>query len=356
MALDQPLFTNQRYECRIGFSVCMRPTHCTEGLTLLFFAFVGFYMLTLKALARACVASVAPELAQACPCLDRLARAPLTSETTDEIPSVGHSAAVLATCALPPSAMSIGAELRCRGGHPPPLPPVWSAPPAASQTSAAAAWAASATVTLLGTGSAEPSRHRGSSGIYLESGRGHGVLLDAGEGIYNQMVRIRMRRANVYVLSIDSWGKDIESLNMISRTAACQVHLWGWREACLRVLRLRLVWISHKHADHCLGIQTLLGTSQRQTLWRVIGSPSCIPQHYLNIPRLLALYFRSKTCAVTLDRISLRWLLLDRTASDSGLTRRGKIGACHTFTLCIFADFCLQPPTWDKSRTHSSTV
>ena len=49
-------------------------------------------------------------------------------------------------------------------------------------------WGLAATVTFLGTGSAEPSKHRGSSGLLLDSGCGDAILLDAGEGVFNQMV------------------------------------------------------------------------------------------------------------------------------------------------------------------------
>ena len=42
---------------------------------------------------------------------------------------------------------------------------------------------------FLGTGCAEPSKHRGSSGIHLRLHGGRGALIDAGEGVHGQLVR-----------------------------------------------------------------------------------------------------------------------------------------------------------------------
>ena len=44
-------------------------------------------------------------------------------------------------------------------------------------------------LTFLGTGCAEPSKYRGSSAIHLCLKNGRGLLLDAGEGAFGQMVR-----------------------------------------------------------------------------------------------------------------------------------------------------------------------
>jgi hypothetical protein len=54
-------------------------------------------------------------------------------------------------------------------------------------------------VTFLGTGSAIPSKYRNVSGILLETGKGKSsgggaVMLDAGEGSWQQMVRIQVAK------------------------------------------------------------------------------------------------------------------------------------------------------------------
>ena len=77
-------------------------------------------------------------------------------------------------------------------------------------------------VTFLGTGCAEPSKYRGSTGILVEWAHGS-VLLDCGEGAWGQMVR-----------------------------------LFGEEGARKRASRLACVWVSHKHADHLLGLASLL--------------------------------------------------------------------------------------------------
>ena len=44
-------------------------------------------------------------------------------------------------------------------------------------------------VLFLGTGCAEPSKYRGSSGIHVRLGNDRGLLLDAGEGVWGQLLR-----------------------------------------------------------------------------------------------------------------------------------------------------------------------
>ncbi|KAF1322698.1 Zinc phosphodiesterase, partial [Globisporangium splendens] len=117
---------------------------------------------------------------------------------------------------------------------------------------------------ILGTGSAAPSRLRGSTGIYLELKRQavlaldssyHGdtltdsMLIDCGEGTYGQLWR--------------QFGDD---------TAAC-------------IGGLRCIWISHSHADHQCGLARILheyarfhtsrGLSQKQGLL-IIGPDSVL--------------------------------------------------------------------------------
>lgn len=47
---------------------------------------------------------------------------------------------------------------------------------------------------FLGTGCAEPSKYRGASALHLRPAPGAGLLLDAGEGAWGQLVRFYGRR------------------------------------------------------------------------------------------------------------------------------------------------------------------
>lgn len=74
-----------------------------------------------------------------------------------------------------------------------PRPPEQQPPsgqPTLSQTHAEAALQREGGhVLFLGTGCAEPSKYRGSSGVHLRLGNSKGLLIDAGEGILGQLVR-----------------------------------------------------------------------------------------------------------------------------------------------------------------------
>ena len=78
-------------------------------------------------------------------------------------------------------------------------------------------------VTTLGTGSALPSKHRNVSSTHLDIPGMGGILLDAGEGTVGQLRR--------------RFGPD------------------GVRNV---YLQLKMVFISHMHADHHFGLQALL--------------------------------------------------------------------------------------------------
>ncbi|GIM10126.1 hypothetical protein Vretimale_13897 [Volvox reticuliferus] len=99
-------------------------------------------------------------------------------------------------------------------------------------------------VLFLGTGCAEPSKYRGASAVLvmgLGPTRGS-LLIDAGEGTYGAMVR------------------------------------WlGPRGAMEQVASLELIWISHKHPDHLLGLPALLearGKGRRQMTSLLVVGPS----------------------------------------------------------------------------------
>lgn len=97
-------------------------------------------------------------------------------------------------------------------------------------------------VVFLGTGSAEPSQHRGASAIYLNPGNGYaGFLLDCGEGCYGQLVRFH-----------------------------------GPQAAGALISNLTGIWISHRHADHMAGILQIIA-----------HYPSTLPPLFLIGPRSL---------------------------------------------------------------------
>ena len=81
---------------------------------------------------------------------------------------------------------------------------------------------------FLGTGSSAPAKYRNVSGIFFDSRRFGTAFLDCGEGSFGQMLRI-----------------------------------YGERDARDRLRRLRLVWISHIHADHHAGLPSILVERRR---------------------------------------------------------------------------------------------
>lgn len=87
----------------------------------------------------------------------------------------------------------------------------------------------------LGTGSALPSQYRNVTGQYLWTGHG-GVLLDGGEGTYHQLVRLFGPPGSRH-----SAGRGAKPA-----------------DAGMAVDKLALVWISHLHADHHLGLPRLI--------------------------------------------------------------------------------------------------
>lgn len=109
---------------------------------------------------------------------------------------------------------------------------------------------------VLGTGSAVPSKYRNVTGMLvqipgkacqLDSGHGSSgalMVLDAGEGTWQQMVR--MAHHHPALLSNDG-AAAAESISAAHALAA----------------RVRVVWISHPHADHHLGITRILAECKR---------------------------------------------------------------------------------------------
>jgi ribonuclease Z len=129
-----------------------------------------------------------------------------------------------------PEAMQLAATMRAGWAAPSatPLPPALQALVPGS--------ANDAEVVFLGTGAAIPSKYRNVSGILVQMpGRG-GCILDCGEGTLGQLRR-----------------------------------RYGAAGADALLASLRLIWISHIHADHHVGIISLLAARRR-----VLG-PDCEP-------------------------------------------------------------------------------
>eukprot|EP00210_Caulerpa_lentillifera_P001052 g1015.t1 len=102
-------------------------------------------------------------------------------------------------------------------------------------------------ITFLGTGASIPSKYRNVTGIYLDFFDKGSMLLDCGEGSYGQLIR--------------RFGKD---------------------QAEQAIKKLKCIWISHIHADHHIGLPTIL--MQRQKLvdrndppLLIIGPPPLYP-------------------------------------------------------------------------------
>lgn len=102
-------------------------------------------------------------------------------------------------------------------------------------------------ILFLGTGSAEPSKYRGPSGIFIKvpfCEREEYILLECGEGTFGQLVR-----------------------------------MFGYPGAMERIAKTRCVWISHRHADHMSGLIELLcrrSTCKASGGILVLGPNACI--------------------------------------------------------------------------------
>jgi len=97
-----------------------------------------------------------------------------------------------------------------------------------------------AEIAFLGTGSSAPAKYRNVTGIFFDAPSRGSAFLDCGEGTYGQMVR-----------------------------------LYGAEGAAERLVRLRCVWISHIHADHHVGVVTVL--AKRRELLEARGELEAKP-------------------------------------------------------------------------------
>jgi ribonuclease Z len=106
-------------------------------------------------------------------------------------------------------------------------------------------------VTFLGTGSSVPSKYRNVSAILIENLPGRFIILDCGEG------------------------------------TVLQLHRMFGRKGALRILRnLTAVYISHLHADHHLGLITII--KERQKAFEDIEAP--VEMLYLLAPSRISVF------------------------------------------------------------------
>lgn len=93
-------------------------------------------------------------------------------------------------------------------------------------------------VSFLGTSSAIPSKYRNVTGIYAILGRGRALMMDAGEGTYGQLVRKFGRVGDGDATSVR------RGCGRVGVTAALNA--------------VKVVWVSHMHADHHLGLPRII--------------------------------------------------------------------------------------------------
>jgi ribonuclease Z len=147
-----------------------------------------------------------------------------------------------------------------------------------SEGSAALLAGADNRLTFLGTGCAVPSKYRNVSGILLQlAATDSSMLLDAGEGTWAQLLRVGLSRPDQFGISsssfdnesgLDEFNHDLEAL--VSLRIAQQ---------------LKVVWISHPHADHHLGLLTVI--AERKRLIKGQSSPSFAPLVVVAPPSVL---------------------------------------------------------------------
>ena len=111
-------------------------------------------------------------------------------------------------------------------------------------------------ISFLGTASAIPSKYRNVTGIHLRFSQGGGMLLDAGEATWQQLLRLH---TSVQGVSDSSNRSTSDHSNDISRSKKSLETLE--KEVAKGI---DIVWISHPHADHHLGLTRVL--SERKKL------------------------------------------------------------------------------------------
>lgn len=119
-------------------------------------------------------------------------------------------------------------------------------------------------INFLGTGCAIPSKYRNVSGVLVQLQRG-ALLIDAGEGTWAQMVRMQYEH-------MANFAVDTAADTSVHHEPAPVPTLAAVSSAVAQMLRV--VWISHPHADHHLGLVRVI--QERKTALRAHQYPSTI--------------------------------------------------------------------------------
>jgi ribonuclease Z len=109
---------------------------------------------------------------------------------------------------------------------------------------------------FLGTGCAVPSKYRNVSGILLQlAATDSSMLLDVGEGTWGQLLRVGLSRPDVFGIPPSSFhnssGQDSYDCDLQSVVSLRIAH------------QLKVVWVSHPHADHHLGLLTVIAERKK---------------------------------------------------------------------------------------------
>lgn len=103
-------------------------------------------------------------------------------------------------------------------------------------------------LSFLGTGCAIPSKYRNVSGILLQLSAESSMLLDCGEGTWQQLVRMAREHPGMC--------RSVSTRLASPKLSSLLVCQWLARN-------IKVVWISHPHADHHLGLMTLVAERKR---------------------------------------------------------------------------------------------
>ena len=152
-------------------------------------------------------------------------------------------------------------------------------------------------VTFLGTGSAQPAKHRNVTGILLEvekDGENYSALLDSGEGSLGQIYR--SKNGNTTVVD-----------NVL--------------------INMHFAWISHVHADHHVGLPSILakrreaflssGVKEEDIPNLTVFGPRPLRWFLSQCEKIEPLSYRFVDCRDTLESKTMQELLLSSSSSSS---------------------------------------
>ena len=182
--------------------------------------------------------------------------------------------------------------------HPTTTSPASSAP-AASRSSGAS-------LLFLGTGSAEPSKYRGASGVLATLPRSGGnavapLLSDDGGYLVDSF-----EKSAAPSVSRDERRERYLLLDAGEGCLGAMTRLLGDAATDAVVRRLAAVWISHAHADHALGLRALVAARGKHTAGRSGGGDcgALLPPLAIVGPRSIE-----------------RWLARSQPATEPGFER-----------------------------------